>query len=84
MSGREVVAIAAGTGTFQQYEVEDVGSDRVLVVGWQVVVDVGCGTGILSIFCAYAGARKAGFYLCSFSKSRMLTPGHIKVDGDKY
>lgn len=37
------------------------------VFGEQVVMDVGCGTGILSIFCAFAGARKASSLECRFT-----------------
>jgi ribosomal protein L11 methylase PrmA len=29
----------------------------------QIVLDVGCGTGLLSILCAQAGARKVNYFI---------------------
>ncbi|KAH7352439.1 hypothetical protein KP509_19G045000 [Ceratopteris richardii] len=45
----------------------------------KVVVDVGCGTGILSIFCAYAGARKV--YAVDASEIAIQAREVVKANG---
>ncbi|CAM6105310.1 unnamed protein product [Calypogeia fissa] len=45
----------------------------------KVVVDVGCGTGILSIFCAYAGARKV--YAVDASDIAVQAQQVVKANG---
>jgi protein arginine N-methyltransferase 6 len=45
----------------------------------KVVVDVGCGTGILSIFCAYAGARKV--YAVDASNIAVQAQQVVKTNG---
>lgn len=42
-------------------------------------MDVGCGTGILSIFCAYAGARKAGSLVILLLSFRLFPIICIKI-----
>ncbi|KAG6554535.1 hypothetical protein Mapa_003914 [Marchantia paleacea] len=48
-------------------------------MGGQVVVDVGCGTGILSIFCAFAGARKV--YAIDASDIAVQAQEVVKANG---
>jgi hypothetical protein len=42
-------------------------------------MDVGCGTGILSIFCAFAGARKASFLKCLLISFLSLPITHWRI-----